>query len=99
MSDVKKTSAESRAASPRSAESRPVSATSAERSAASLAVKRRFLIRLVAVLCGGMFLDGYILGIIGTVIGRSCRTTATWMSPLRATAVTASSMLSTVRIS
>lgn len=32
--------------------------------------KRRFLIRLVAVLVGGMFLDGYILGIIGTVIGR-----------------------------
>ncbi|NEM07080.1 MFS transporter [Geodermatophilus normandii] len=34
------------------------------------AAKRRFLIRLVAVLCGGMFLDGYILGIIGTVISR-----------------------------
>jgi MFS transporter, putative metabolite transport protein len=31
--------------------------------------KRRFLIRLTAVLIGGMFLDGYILGIIGTVIG------------------------------
>ncbi|MEX5303540.1 MFS transporter [Kocuria sabuli] len=30
--------------------------------------KRRFLIRLTAVLIGGMFLDGYILGIIGTVI-------------------------------
>ena len=33
------------------------------------AAKRRFLIRLTAVLCGGMFIDGYILGIIGTVIG------------------------------
>ena len=31
--------------------------------------KRRFLIRLAAVLVGGMFIDGYILGIIGTVIG------------------------------
>ncbi|WP_216589683.1 MFS transporter [Streptomyces brasiliscabiei] len=29
--------------------------------------KRRFLIRLSAVLIGGMFLDGYILGIIGPV--------------------------------
>ena len=34
------------------------------------AAKRRFLIRLTAVLCGGMFIDGYILGIIGTVIGQ-----------------------------
>lgn len=33
------------------------------------AFKRRFLIRLTAVLIGGMFLDGYVLGIIGTVIG------------------------------
>jgi putative MFS transporter len=32
--------------------------------------KRRFLIRLAAVLVGGMFIDGYILGIIGTVIGQ-----------------------------
>lgn len=31
--------------------------------------KRRFLIRLTAVLIGGMFLDGYILGIIGPVTG------------------------------
>jgi putative MFS transporter len=31
--------------------------------------KRRFLIRLTTVIAGGMFLDGYILGIIGTVIG------------------------------
>ncbi|MGR0159121.1 MFS transporter [Paenarthrobacter nitroguajacolicus] len=31
--------------------------------------KRRFMIRLVAVFIGGMFLDGYILGIIGPVTG------------------------------
>lgn len=30
--------------------------------------KRRFLIRLTAVVSGGMFLDGYILGIIGAVV-------------------------------
>jgi MFS transporter, putative metabolite transport protein len=35
----------------------------------SAAFKRRFMIRLVAVLIGGMFLDGYILGIIGPVTG------------------------------
>jgi MFS transporter, putative metabolite transport protein len=35
----------------------------------SAASKKRFLVRLTAVLIGGMFLDGYILGIIGTVIG------------------------------
>lgn len=29
--------------------------------------KRRFMIKLVAVLIGGMFLDGYILGIVGPV--------------------------------
>ncbi len=31
--------------------------------------RRRFLFRLTAVLVGGMFLDGYILGIIGPVTG------------------------------
>lgn len=36
---------------------------------ASAAFKRRFMIRLIAVLIGGMFLDGYILGIIGPVTG------------------------------
>jgi MFS transporter, putative metabolite transport protein len=41
----------------------------ADSGVASAAAKRRFLIRLTAVLCGGMFLDGYILGIIGPVIG------------------------------
>jgi MFS transporter, putative metabolite transport protein len=35
---------------------------------ASAAAKRRFLARLLFVLAGGMFLDGYILGIIGPVI-------------------------------
>jgi putative MFS transporter len=35
----------------------------------SPARKRRFLIRLTTVIVGGMFLDGYILGIVGTVIG------------------------------
>jgi len=37
--------------------------------ASSSAFKRRFMIRLVAVFIGGMFLDGYILGIIGPVAG------------------------------
>jgi putative MFS transporter len=35
----------------------------------SAAFKRRFMRRLIAVLIGGMFLDGYILGIIGPVTG------------------------------
>lgn len=35
----------------------------------SAAFKRRFMKRLIAVLLGGMFLDGYILGIIGPVTG------------------------------
>lgn len=34
---------------------------------AAVAFKRRFLIKLTAVLLGGMFLDGYILGIVGPV--------------------------------
>ena len=34
----------------------------------SSAFKKRFMYRLLFVLCGGMFLDGYILGIIGPVI-------------------------------
>ncbi|MGK5682354.1 MFS transporter [Actinoplanes sp. URMC 104] len=42
--------------------------SAANAGAASDAAKRRFLVRLVAVLSGGMFLDGYILGIIGTVV-------------------------------
>ncbi|MEZ5209676.1 MFS transporter [Gordonia sp. (in: high G+C Gram-positive bacteria)] len=35
--------------------------------AATLARKRRFMMRMVIVLVGGMFIDGYILGIIGPV--------------------------------
>ncbi|MFC9553542.1 MFS transporter [Rhodococcus sp. NPDC056960] len=44
-----------------------MNATSAGASTTSHAFKRRFMIRLVAVLLGGMFLDGYILGIMGPV--------------------------------
>jgi MFS transporter, putative metabolite transport protein len=40
------------------------------RGAVSAASKRHFLIRMVTVLVGGMFLDGYVLGIIGPVAGR-----------------------------
>lgn len=36
----------------------------------SPAFKRRFLIRLIIVLAGGTFLDGYILGIVGPVSGK-----------------------------
>ncbi|MFF2110058.1 MFS transporter [Rhodococcus koreensis] len=36
---------------------------------ADAAFKRRFLWKLVLVLTGGMFLDGYVLGIIGPVTG------------------------------
>ncbi|MFC9553533.1 hypothetical protein ACFTWF_22020 [Rhodococcus sp. NPDC056960] len=41
--------------------------TTAERVGPSAASKRRFTIRMVTVLIGGMFLDGYVLGIIGPV--------------------------------
>lgn len=34
---------------------------------ASVAFKRRFMMRMIAVLTGGMLLDGYILGVIGPV--------------------------------
>ena len=37
------------------------------RGGAAVIDKRRFLIRMITVLIGGMFLDGYILGIIGPV--------------------------------
>lgn len=36
----------------------------------SLAFKRRFMMRMIFVLTGGMFLDGYILGIVGPVSAR-----------------------------
>ena len=41
--------------------------TAADSDESSAAFKRRFMWRLVAVCTGGMFLDGYILGIIGPV--------------------------------
>ncbi|TQC44680.1 MFS transporter [Rhodococcus sp. WS4] len=41
--------------------------TTADRGQGSETSKRRFMIRMVTVLIGGMFLDGYILGIIGPV--------------------------------
>ncbi|TAP41747.1 MFS transporter [Arthrobacter sp. S39] len=44
--------------------------SAARQSTASTASKRRFMFRMVTVLIGGMFLDGYILGIIGPVSGR-----------------------------
>ncbi|MFD1210572.1 MFS transporter [Arthrobacter sp. GCM10027362] len=55
------------------------------------AFKRRFLIRLTAVLIGGMFLDGYILGIIGTVIGTI--TTELSFTPLWEGLIVASSLV------
>ncbi|RQR21288.1 MFS transporter [Burkholderia sp. Bp9143] len=36
----------------------------------SSAFKRRFMIRMIMVLTGGTFLDGYILGIVGPVSGK-----------------------------
>jgi putative MFS transporter len=37
--------------------------------ATTAARKRRFMIRMVAVLIGGMFLDGYVLGVVGPIAG------------------------------
>ena len=56
----------------------------------SAASKRRFLIRLTAVLIGGMFLDGYILGTIGTVIdtiGTDLHITEIWEGLIAASAL------------
>jgi putative MFS transporter len=56
----------------------------------SAASKRRFLIRLTAVLIGGMFLDGYILGTIGTVIdkiGEEMHISALWEGLIAASAL------------
>lgn len=36
----------------------------------SAAFKKRFMLRMIIVLTGGMFLDGYILGIVGPVSGK-----------------------------
>jgi MFS transporter, putative metabolite transport protein len=61
----------------------------------SAAAKRRYLTRLLFVLCGGMFLDGYILGIIGPVI-ESVSTdlgfTAFWSGLIGAAALVESTM-------
>jgi MFS transporter, putative metabolite transport protein len=43
--------------------------TAIDTAESSAAFKRRFMWRLLAVLIGGMLLDGYILGIIGPVTG------------------------------
>lgn len=42
----------------------------AAREETSAAFKRRFMMRMIIVLTGGMFLDGYILGIVGPVSGK-----------------------------
>ena len=41
--------------------------TAVDTAESSAAFKRRFMWRLLAVLIGGMLLDGYILGVIGPV--------------------------------
>lgn len=43
--------------------------TADDQTVLSPAMRRRFLTRLIVVLLGGMFLDGYILGIIGPISG------------------------------
>ncbi|MFF1832007.1 MFS transporter [Paenarthrobacter sp. NPDC058040] len=45
----------------------PISSATSSTRATSASFRRRFLWRLVIVLVGGMFLDGYILGIVGPV--------------------------------
>ncbi len=54
---------------------------------APAAFKRRFMRRMIAVLTGGMLLDGYILGVIGPVTDvmkadMACRR-STWAWPHR----------------
>ncbi|MFD1211433.1 MFS transporter [Arthrobacter sp. GCM10027362] len=56
----------------------------------SAASKRRFLIRMVTVLIGGMVLDGYVLGIIGPVAGtmaQDLQLTAFWEGLIAAAAL------------
>lgn len=56
----------------------------------SAASKRRFLIRMVTVLIGGMVLDGYVLGIIGPVSGtmaEDLQLTAVWQGMIAAAAL------------
>ncbi len=60
------------------------------RSVTSAASKRRFLIRMVTVLIGGMVLDGYVLGIIGPVSGtmaEDLQLTAVWQGLIAAAAL------------
>lgn len=62
----------------------------AQHGMASTASKRRFLIRMVTVLIGGMFLDGYVLGIIGPVSGtmaKDLQLTALWQGLIAAAAL------------
>lgn len=47
----------------------PVTYTSVADTTRSSVDRKRFLIRLTIVVAGGMFIDGYVLGIVGTVIG------------------------------
>ncbi|MFC7849927.1 MFS transporter [Arthrobacter sp. NPDC057388] len=64
--------------------------TAAQSGLASTASKRRFLIRMVTVLIGGMFLDGYVLGIIGPVSGtmaEDLQLTAVWQGLIAAAAL------------
>jgi putative MFS transporter len=62
----------------------------AHKAVASAASKRRFLIRMVTVLIGGMVLDGYVLGIIGPVSGtmaQDLHLTALWQGLIAAAAL------------
>ncbi|MEV8132519.1 MFS transporter [Pseudarthrobacter oxydans] len=60
------------------------------RDVTTAASKRRFLIRMVTVLIGGMVLDGYVLGIIGPVSGTMAadlQLTAVWQGMIAAAAL------------
>jgi putative MFS transporter len=64
--------------------------THASKEGPSSASKRRFLIRMVTVLIGGMVLDGYVLGIIGPVSGtmaEDLQLTAVWQGLIAAAAL------------
>ncbi|SEB65340.1 MFS transporter, putative metabolite transport protein [Rhodococcus koreensis] len=64
--------------------------TTAGRGDGSAAGKRRFMIRMVTVLIGGMFLDGYILGIIGPVsatMAEDLQISALWEGMIAAAAL------------
>ena len=64
--------------------------THASRGGPSAASKRRFLIRMVTVLIGGMFLDGYVLGIVGPVSGtmaKDLQLTVVWQGMIAAAAL------------